>query len=129
MTSETLVHLHGVPVLACAPDGPVLCDEHDAVDLIGEAYGHGAELVLIPAERFTPEFFILGTRLAGEIIQGYRLRLVIVGNISGHLAQSSSLRDFVYETNRGSQVWFVATAEELDDRLRPLSRSSRATRR
>jgi hypothetical protein len=121
MTSETLVHLHGVPVLACAPDGPTLRDERDAVDLIGQACGHGAELVLLPAERVIPEFFTLSTRLAGEIVQrfvNYRLRLVIVGDISGYIAHSSALRDFVYETNRGSQVWFVTTAEELDDRLR-----------
>jgi hypothetical protein len=31
--------------------------------------------------------------------------------------ESSALRDFVYETNRGNQVWFVADQEELEKRL------------
>jgi hypothetical protein len=127
MTSGTLVDLHGVPVLACTPDGPKLAGDGDAVDLIAEAIQHHAELVLLPAERLTDEFFALSTRLAGEVIQkfvNYRLRLAIVGDISRHLARSSALRDFVYEANRGSQVWFVATPEELAERLRRYRRAT-----
>jgi len=51
-----------------------------------------------------------------KIVQ-YRLRLVIVGDISRHLAESSALRAFVLEANRGKEVWFLATREELDQRL------------
>jgi hypothetical protein len=41
----------------------------------------------------------------------------IVGDISAHLAESSALRDFVYEANRGRNVWFLANREELEQRL------------
>ncbi len=44
---------------------------------------------------------------------------MIVGDISRHLAESSALRAFVNEANRGKEVWFLATREELEERLRP----------
>lgn len=117
MTSESLEQVHGVPVLALSPDGPPLGSDRDAVDLIAKAIEHGAEVVLVPAARLTDDFFNLRTRVAGEFVQkfvNYRLRLAILGDISAYLATSSALRDFVAETNRGNQLWFVATTEELD---------------
>ncbi|MBB4943503.1 hypothetical protein FHR32_007903 [Streptosporangium album] len=47
----------------------------------------------------------------------YQLRLVIMDDISRHMAESSALRDFVSETNRGDHVWFLSSVEELGDRL------------
>jgi hypothetical protein len=117
MTSESLVHVRGVPVLAVPAEGPSLHSDQDAVDLIAKAIEHDAEVVLLPAERLTDDFFTLRTRLAGEFVQkfvNYRLRLAILGDISDHLARSAALRDFVTETNRGNQLWFVATSAELD---------------
>jgi Domain of unknown function (DUF4180) len=120
VTSDTLTEVHGVAVLECAADGPNLQRESDAVDLIGDALGRGADLVAVPVERLTDEFFALSTGLAGAVTQkfvNYRLRLAIVGDISEYSANSGALRDFVRETNRGRQLWFVATQEELAQRL------------
>ena len=80
---------------------------------------HGARFIVIPATRLSDDFFRLKTRIAGEVIQRfvmYRFRVAIVGDISRHVAESESFRDFVYESNRGSQCWFVS-AEELSNRL------------
>jgi hypothetical protein len=33
------------------------------------------------------------------------------------VAKSTALRDFVLEANRGDQVWFVTSLEELGQRL------------
>jgi hypothetical protein len=121
MTTDTLVHLHGVPVLDCAPDGEKLGGAGDVLDVIGTAFGHGAELVLMPAERLTDDFFTLRTGLAGEVAQkfvNYRIRLVVVGDISHHVAKSSALGAFVSESSRGGQLWFVPTKEDLAERLR-----------
>jgi hypothetical protein len=112
--------LHGVGVLACAPDGKKLRSDRDAIELIGEALQSGADLILIPVERFEDDFFRLKTRVAGEIIQKfvtYRRRLAIVGDISRYVDESSAFRDFVYESNCGEHVWFVANLEELDRRV------------
>jgi hypothetical protein len=48
----------------------------------------------------------------------YRQRLAIVGDISGFLAESSALRAFVTESNRGKDVWFLASRAELGQRLK-----------
>lgn len=113
----------GVPVLVCDPAGPPLATERDALDLIGAAFA-GAEVVAVPAERLDPAFFSLGNRFAGEIMQkfvNYRLRLVVVGDISAHLAASAALRALVAESNRHDHVWFVPDLAALDGRLRALA--------
>jgi hypothetical protein len=121
MMSNTLTTIHDVTVLVCAPDGEKLKSEGDALDLIGEAMSSGAELVLVPVERLNEDFFQLKTGLAGHFIQKfvtYRRQLVILGDISEHVSGSRALRDFVYETNRGNQVWFVTDLQELGERLK-----------
>jgi hypothetical protein len=94
--------------------------EQDALDLIGEAIQQEVEVVLVPVERLAEEFFQLETGLAGQLIQKcvtYRRRLVILGDISGPVAQSSAFRDFVSEANRGKHVLFVANLIELNEHL------------
>jgi uncharacterized protein DUF4180 len=94
--------------------------ERDAVELIGGALGQGARFVAIPAERLDDDFFRLRTGVAGAILQKfvtYRIPLAIVGDISAHVEESSALRDFVYESNRGEHVWFVTDLAELKTRL------------
>ncbi|MCU1683518.1 MAG: alpha/beta hydrolase [Amycolatopsis sp.] len=111
----------GTRVLVCEPDGEKLYSDRDVVSVFGDAiWSQSVELVAVPVERFGEGFFTLSTRMAGEIIQKfvtYRLRLAIVGDISAHLAASSALRAFVYESNRGRDVWFVADLDELRSRL------------
>ncbi len=116
---------HGVRVFTCAPDGPALGSDRDALDLMGEGWSHGAALIAIPVERLSPAFFDLKTRVAGEIVQKfgtYGWRIAILGDISSHIAASDALRAWVAECNRGRQVWFLQSAAELDERLRDLPR-------
>ncbi|TDC59673.1 DUF4180 domain-containing protein [Micromonospora sp. KC207] len=112
--------LAGVPVLVCDPDGPLVATEQDALDLIGAAF-LSATVVAVPASRLSEEFFSLGTRFAGEVMQkfvNYRLRLAVIGDVSGHLAASPALRALVHESNRADHVWFLPDLDALDARLR-----------
>ena len=96
--------------------GKLIASEADAVDIIGETYGTVTETVVIPVARLTPDFFRLGTGLAGAILQkftNYQLRVAIVGDISAYTEKSAPLRDFVRESNRGTQVRFVVSEAEL----------------
>lgn len=111
---------HGVPVLTCAADGARVCADRDAVDLMALAWSQKAKLVVLPVARLHPDFFVLRTGVAGEIVQKfvtYRLPVAILGDISGRLAASPTLRAFVHEANRGKDIWFVADESELDSRL------------
>ena len=120
MTADDLEYRQGVPVLMCAPHGPPVRREDDALGLIVSAGGQGAELVVLPVERLGDDFFELSTGLAGAIAQkfvNYRMRLAVLGDIADRTAASKPLRDFVFETNRGRQLWFVTDTDELDKRL------------
>ncbi|MEU6253739.1 DUF4180 domain-containing protein [Streptomyces sp. NPDC047043] len=121
MTTNTLVTLHDVRVLRLASDGPSLDGESAALDLIGDAMGQDAELVAVPVERVADEFFRLRSGVAGAVMQkfvNYRVRLAVVGDVSWHVTESTALRDFVHETNQGSQVWILADFDELEAKLR-----------
>lgn len=112
--------LHDTRVAVLMDDGAPLRNDSDAAGLISEAAEYRAHVIAISAKRFDAGFFRLRTGIAGQVIQKfltYGFRLVIVGDISEHLQESSALRDFVYECNRGSHVWFVADLDELHHRL------------
>jgi hypothetical protein len=110
----------GMNVYQVEPTGPVIVDGQGVVDLIGETWGQDADLLVVPVERLAPEFFRLSTGLAGEVLQkfvNYGYQVAIVGNIEAYLAASSSLRDFVGESNSGQHVWFLPDRAALDARL------------
>jgi hypothetical protein len=118
--STKFYELHGVRVLELIADSTKLQTYNDAVDLVGKTFENRATMIVIPVECLDDEFFRLKTRIAGELIQKfvqYRRHLVIVGDISRFLSESSALRAFVAESNRGKEVWFLPSRAELDDRL------------
>jgi hypothetical protein len=112
--------IHGHAVLFLDAEGPSISTSEDASDLVGSAWSEHATLIAIPVARLDPAFFRLETRLAGEVIQklvNYRLQLAILGDIEEHLDASGALRDFVWESNRGEHVWFLADEAALEARL------------
>ncbi|MFC4858058.1 DUF4180 domain-containing protein [Actinophytocola glycyrrhizae] len=117
---NTISAIAGRQVLTVAPETPTLAGEQDAVDLIGEAFGHEANVVVVPADRVAADFYQLRTRVAGDVVrkfQMYRIRLVVLGDISAHLVASDAFRSFVHETNKGGDVWFLRDEEELTAKL------------
>jgi hypothetical protein len=123
-SSETplrLVEAGEIKVFEVRQSGPKLRDDRDAVDLINAAWSVGTTFIALPIERLGEDFFPLNTRRAGTILQKFSnlgTRLAIVGDLSAQIAESSALRDFVHETNRGEHIWFVADMESLQRRLR-----------
>ena len=118
--NDQAYELHGVQVLELSAEGPQRGNDRDAVDLVGRTWSNHAKLLVIPKERLTEDFFRLKTRVAGEMVHRfllYKLRVAIVGDVSRYIEESDSFRDFVVESNRGNQVCFVASIEELGERL------------
>lgn len=118
--STEFYEIHGVRVYEYPEDGPLLSNERHATDAIAAAREHQASLLVLPTERLSNDFFQLKTGVAGTVIQKfvtYGVRLAIVGDISKHLEASNSLRDFVYEANRGRHLWFLANHSELEKKL------------
>ena len=111
---------NGTRVLAVALEGPVVCDESSALDVIGDAFGEEATVVAMPVERLCAEFFQLRTGVAGAVVAkfvNYRLRLVVVGDPSHHGPTSGPVEDWIREANRSRDLWFVADDAELIRRL------------
>lgn len=107
-------------ILRISADGPAIAATQDALDLIGEAWGSSASTIVVPAERFDPAFFDLRSGLLGEVTQkfvNYRIRLVVLGDVTADVAASDAFRDYLRETNAGGHVWFVADEAELATRL------------
>jgi hypothetical protein len=117
---NTISAVHGRRVLAVAPESPALGSEQNAVDLLGEAFGHDATVVVVPADRVAADFYRLRTRVAGDVVrkfQMYQVRLVVLGDISAHLAGSEAFRAFAHEANKGRDIWFVQDNAELEAKL------------
>jgi hypothetical protein len=114
--ADEIYEIAATKVIELSAEGPKLSAERDATDAISAAYGADVEVIAIPVARLAPEFFELRTQLAGHFIQkivNYGYRLAVVGDISAYVAESSALRDFVYESNRGKHVAFAKDREEL----------------
>jgi hypothetical protein len=100
-------------------DNIVINETQDALDLMGELGSHHCNRIIINEKNLHPDFFDLKTRFAGEILQkfsNYNVKLAIVGDFSKY--SSKSLRDFIYESNKGKLIFF---ADNLNTALMKLS--------
>ena len=116
----SFIDLGRTRVYEVSADGPELCSGQDAVDLMSAASGQRAAWIAIPVSRFGDRFFELRTQVAGEIVQKFAMygaKVAIVGGISRRIASSQSLAAFAAEANRGENLWFVESLQELENRL------------
>lgn len=103
--------------LVCAEaesDDRVITDAQSALDLLMSAkYEQGTKNILISKRLVAEDFFILSTGLAGEVLQkliNYGGRIAIYGDYSRYT--SKPLKDFIFESNKGRDVFFAATRDE-----------------
>ena len=97
-------------VAEVAANEMLLAVPEDVNDLLGNAYYQGFDGMIISADKISPRFFDLKTRLAGEVLQkfsSFQMRLAVVGDFS--VFPSESLKSFIYESNRGNLIHFSPT--------------------
>ena len=96
-----------------------ISDVQTALDfMMSVNYETGCHSIVINKAAIIEDFFVLSTRIAGEILQkfiNYRFRLAIVGDFSGYT--SKPLKDFIYESNHGKDIFFVASETEAIEKL------------
>ena len=96
-----------------------ITNAQDILDMMASAqYQFECIGMVLYKESLNESFFDLKTGLAGEILQkfsNYHFKLGIVGDFSHYT--SKSLRDFIYECNKGNMVYFK---EDLDSALSAL---------
>ena len=110
---------NGVHCAVISAENKVITDVQSALDLLMSAkYEAETKNIVIPKELVEDEFFVLSSGLAGEILQkyiNYGGRIAIYGDFS--LYTSKPLHDFIYESNKGKDVFFVETEDEAVDKL------------
>ena len=119
MNIETIQAPRGA--IAVLSGGKVqITDAGAALDLaMSVRYETGASRLAIDKRLVCSDFFILSTGVAGDILQklmNYRFKAAIYGDYS-HYA-SKPLRDFIRESNRGRDIFFVPTRADALQKLR-----------
>ncbi len=110
----TGIEENGVLCVLVESDEPVITDAQSAIDLLMSAqYDVGSKNIVIPKQLVAEDFFVLSTGLAGEVLQkyvNYGGRMAIYGDYSHYT--SKPLKDFMYESNKGRDFFFVSTRDE-----------------
>lgn len=108
------IELSGNKIAIINSDEVIVKDTSTALDLVMSAqYEYNSYRILINKEAIAEDFFILSTRLAGDIVQkfvNYGIKFAIVGDFSKYT--SKPLKDFMYESNHGNDLFFVESIEK-----------------
>lgn len=106
-------------VASVVADGIIMNDAQDAIDLMMNVnYGYNVKNIAISKKLLNEKFFILSSGLAGEILQkfiNYKFRIAIYGDFSVY--NSKPLKDFIYESNNGKDVFFTQDLQSAVEKL------------
>ena len=115
----TKIEKNGIACAVVNSNEIVITDAQSALDVLMSAkYDIGTKNIVVDKKLITEDFFILSKGLAGEILQkyvNYSGRIAIYGDYSHYT--SKPLKDFIYESNKGKDVFFVTTRDEAVEML------------
>lgn len=101
----------------------IVTDVQSALDMsMSVKYDIHTNKIIIDKKLIAEDFFLLSTGLAGEILQkfiNYDIKIAIYGDYSRYT--SKPLKDFIYESNHGKDVFFVSSKDEAIEKLINLS--------
>ena len=113
------LNINGMDIAVVSSDEMVITDVQSALDLaMTVKYETGAANIVIGKKLVCEDFFILSTKLAGEILQkfiNYHIKAAIWGDYSQYT--SKPLGDFIYESNHGKDFFFVASKAQAVEKL------------
>ena len=114
-----VIKKNNIQTAAVSSDELLITDVQSALDLIMTVqYETGCTNIAINKEAVTEDFFVLSTCLAGEILQkfiNYGVRIAIYGDFSKYT--SKPLKDFMYESNNGKDIYFQPSVSLAVDKL------------
>lgn len=98
----------------------IIKDVQSALDfMMSVKYETGCSKIVLNKEAITEDFFILSKGIAGEILQkfiNYQMKFAICGDYTKYT--SKPLKDFIYESNKGKDIFFVS---DIDTAVKMLS--------
>lgn len=114
-----VVKKNNIEVAVVSSDELLITDVQSALDFIMTVkYETGCSNIAINKEAIVDDFFVLSTCLAGEILQkfiNYGVRVAIYGDFSKYT--SKPLKDLIYESNQGKDIYFQPDASLAVDML------------
>ena len=115
----TKIEKNGIACAVVNSNEIVITDAQSALDVLMSAkYDIGTKNIVVDKKLITEDFFILSKGLAGEILQkyvNYGGRIAIYGDYSHYT--SKPLKDFIYESNQGKDVFFADSRQAAISRL------------
>lgn len=118
MIIET-INYNDVKIAHIVAEKIVISNLQSAVDLIMTVnFEAKTKNIVISENLISDKFFILSSGLAGEVLQkiiNYQFRIAIYGDFSKFT--SKPLKDFIYESNNGKDVFFTESLESAVEKL------------
>ena len=115
-----IIEIKNSTIAVVTSDSKVIEDTQSALDLVMTViYEYGTQNIVISKDLICSDFFILSSGVAGEILQkyiNYGGKIAIYGDFSHYT--SKPLKDFIYESNKGKDIFFTATKEDGIEKLR-----------
>jgi len=114
-----LVKTEGQTVAVIDSEELIIKDAGSALDFVMSIqYENKTNRIALNKEAIAEDFFILGSGLAGEVLQkfiNYHIKFAVYGDFSKYT--SKPLKDFIYESNRGSSTFFADTKVDAVSKL------------
>ena len=92
----------------------IIKDVQSAIDFIMTIkYETNCSKIVLNKNAIIDNFFILSSGIAGEILEKfitYKTKFAIYGDFSKYT--SKPLKDFIYESNNGKDIFFVTNEDE-----------------
>ncbi|MCM3172031.1 DUF4180 domain-containing protein [Paenibacillus sp. MER 99-2] len=114
------IDVNGLQIAYVTSREKLIIDVQSAIDLMATVrYQVDSNLIILNKSEVSDEFFDLKTRLAGEVLQkfvSYQTKLAIIGDFSTYT--SKSLKDFIYESNNGTDIFFLTDEEQAVEKLK-----------
>src|SRR5574344_1786623 len=100
-------------------DEVCISDVQSALDfMMSVNYETGSHSIILNKDALTPDFFVLSTRIAGEILQkfiNYQFKFALIGDFSDYT--SKPLKDLIYEKNKKRDIFFMSSEEYAIEKL------------
>jgi len=110
---------NNISIALIESDELVLTYVQSALDLMATVkYETGCSRMALNKAAISEDFFKLSTCIAGEILQkfiNYHVKVAIIGDFS--MYNSKALKDFIYESNNGKDIFFVFNEDEAIEKL------------
>ncbi|AWB44687.1 DUF4180 domain-containing protein [Paenibacillus sp. CAA11] len=118
MKISTVNH-NNIEIAVITSDEILIKDVQSALDFIATvSYETGCNRIILNKSAICEDFFHLSTKLAGEILQkfiNYHVKIAITGDFSVY--SSKSLSDFIYECNKGKDIFFFPDEKKAMEQL------------